>query len=162
MEHIQEDWLPPAEEINLSELDALVTESSALWDDYDAKKKIASEAHTKAEDIDKKILAILNKANKSKYFVDGVGTIAITRTEQVKVPSNVVQKKTFFNYLSELGEDVFLSLATVNSQSLNAWYRQQLENARTQGTLLGFSVPGVEEPTTRETLRFTKDRKGKS
>jgi hypothetical protein len=156
----QEDWNAVASTapLDMAEMDELVTQSVAAWEDYDAKKKISTEALNKAEAIDAKILEALRQAGKSKYFVDGVGTISKVAKMIVRVPSSASAKKEFFRYLRTLGEDVLFAMTTVNSNTLNAWYNTKLEEASSKG-LLNFSVPGIEEPTTRESLRFLKDKK---
>lgn len=157
----QKDWQEAtAEEINLKELDALVDESVKAWADSDAKKKIYTEAYHKAEKVDMKILSLLNRAKKSKYFVDGLGTMIVVRTEVVTTPKTIEAKKEFFKYLRDISDDVFYALVSVASPTLNSWYKQKVEEAQNAGKLLGFQVPGIEAPTTRETLSFRKDKKG--
>lgn len=60
----------------------------------------------------------------------------------VKTPKNNAERELFFEYLKEKG--VYEDLRTVNSQSLNAFYKSELELALGRGEL-DFSIPGITE-----------------
>lgn len=156
----QEEWAEAAatKTLDMAEMDALVQKSVEKWADYEAKKKISGEAFAAAEQVDLEILEALKQAGKSKYHVDDLGTVSIDSKAIVRVPSNLEAKKKFFDHLHEvMSEDAMFSLLTVNSNTLNAWYKSALDEASSKG-ILGFSVPGIEQPTMREGLRFTKAR----
>jgi hypothetical protein len=159
----QDEWMQATATapLNMTEMDALILASKEAWDDYDTKRKVATLAHDRAEDIDRQIIDALKKAGKSKYFVDGLGTMSIIPKSIVRVPGTIEAKKEFFKYLRSISEEVLYSLATVNSNSLNSWYAARLDEASGKG-VLGFSVPGLDQPTMRETLRLTADRKAKN
>lgn len=154
----QEEWLNVgATPINMEQMDALIAQSVEAWEKYDVAKKASSELFALAEEVDAKILAALKAAGKSKYYVDGLGTMGITQREIVTVPKTIEAKRKLFDYLREIGEEFFYSMLTVNSNTLNSWYNAKSEEAAEKGTL-GFLVPGVDQPTMRETLRFNKER----
>lgn len=155
-----EQWLEATavKTLDMNEMDTLVEKSVEAWSVYDEKKKLASVAFAEAEQIDAQILKALKDAGKTKYHVDGIGTISLSQKAVVRVPSSIESKKEFFKYLRTLGEDVLFSMTTVNSNTLNSWYGAQLEEVASKG-ILGFSVPGIEEPTMRESLRFNSERK---
>ncbi len=156
----QDDWaeIASTKPLDMGEMDELVKQSVEAWEKSDELKKIATEAYHLAEAIDSKILNALQGAGKTKYFVDGYGTMSVCKKLVVRVPNSIEEKKKFFTFLNEIGEEVFFSLATVNSNSLNAWYNSRLDEAEARG-FQGFLVPGIDQPVTRETLRFNKDRK---
>ena len=155
----QDVWISATAEkpLDLSEMDSLVQKSLEAWQLADEKKKAYSEAYEAAEKVDAQIMEALKLAGKSKYFVDGVGTVSISQRTIVRVPNHPEAKKKFFKYLQDLGEGVFYSLATVNSNALNAWFNSKVEEETSRG-VLGFSVPGIDDPTMRETIRFNKVR----
>lgn len=147
------------ETLNLAEMDALVRSSVDAWAAYDEAKKKASELYTAAEKIDAQISDALRKAGKKSYKVDGLGTVGLRATEVVRVPSSIEAKQKFFTYIKETrGGEFLLSITTVNSQTLNSWYKEASEAAAKSGDA-GFSVPGLDGTTTRETLAFTTDKK---
>lgn len=156
----QEAWLEAAatQTLNMGEMDALVRKSQELWDVYEAKKKVASEAHAEYEKTEAAVMAALRAAGKKSYKVDGVGTVTIVQKSQVTVPKTIEAKKRFFQYLRTKGEDVLFGMTTVNSQTLNSWFNREMDEATGNG-LLGFSVPGIDAPTSRETMAFKKDAK---
>ncbi len=143
--------------LNMAEMDKLIAEREKAWEEYDEKRKVSAAAMEVAELLDAKLMQALKDAGKSKYHVDGLGTISLQQKSVVRVPGTIESKKVFFKHLRERGEEVLLSMATVNSNTLNSWYNQQLDEASAKG-ILGFSVPGIDQPTMRETLRFNKER----
>jgi hypothetical protein len=159
----QQDWLDASatKTLDLEQMDALVEKSVAAWAKYDEAKAISSALYAEAERVDAQIMTTLKDAGKSKYFVDDVGTISVVQKAVVTVPKTIEAKHKFFEYLKSLGEEVYLAMATVNSNSLNSWFSEKLEEASAKG-ILGFSVPGIDDPTTRESLRFTAVRKVKN
>lgn len=147
------------ETLNLSEMDELVRQSVAAWEAHDAQKKITSKLYVEAEALDHKITEALRRAGKKSYKVDGLGTVSLRATEVVRVPSTVEDKNKFFTFLKETrGSEFLLSLTTVNSQTLNAWYKKESDLAAERGET-GFAVPGLDGCTTRESLAFITDRK---
>lgn len=148
--------------LNMSEMDALVRKSQEQWDEYEKQKKLSTELHNKYEETEAAIMAALKAAGKTKYHVDGVGTVSIVQKASVLTPKTIEDKEKLFQYLRSKGKEVLYSLATVNSQTLNAWYQRELDDAAAKG-ILGFSVPGVGESVMRESMRFnTETKKGKS
>ena len=147
--------------LNVAEMDELITKSAEAWEKHDAAKAIASELYKEAEAIDEKILLALKDAGKSKYFVDGVGTMSIVSKLSVVVPKSLEAKKKFFAHLKKKGEALLYSMLTVNSNTLNSWYNEEINQAEESGKAEGFLVPGIDQPTTRESLRLLRDRKAK-
>lgn len=150
-------WAAPGETLNLTEMDELLAAREKAWELYEEAKKVSSALYATAEEFDGKLLAALKAANKTKYHVDGLGTVSLVSKLTVTVPNTIEAKKQFFSYLLGRGEDVLLSLQTVNSNSLNSWYNQAREEFSADGGQ-GFLVPGISDPTLRETLRFNKER----
>lgn len=154
-----EEWMAAAatKTLDMAEMDRLIHQMQKLWSKYERAKKLASKRLEVYEKVEGAVMQALKDAGKSKYHVDGLGTAYIRQEEIVRVPGSIDAKRKFFKALAARGEDILYSLATVNSQSLNAWYRKEAERARADGTL-GFSVPGIDGSTMRESMAF---RKGK-
>lgn len=72
-----------------------------------------------------------------KKFDTGEGVI--TRVEKFNV--RMENKQKFFDHLREKG--IFEDLATVNFQTLNRYYKDEMEIAIEEGAI-GFDIPGVE------------------
>jgi len=143
-----------AEEINTKDLDNLVTLYKLARDDYDDKKRIASEANRIVEDYEKKLLEYLLIAGKSKYFVENLGTISTVEKLYIATPKENSDKELFFQWVeSEYGKDGLLKYQTVNSQSLNSLFKLYKEE-HPEVT----SLPGLGEATTNIELRFLKKK----
>ena len=138
-------------EVNLSEFDALCR------DIFDKRKEIeAMEEETKKhvaelEKLKTKAMLILKDARKEKFFVEGKGTVYIQDRYTVSMPKEPEKREEFFRYLKENG--IFESLATVNHQTLNAYWKQEWEAA---GKNPDFTLPGVGCPTLFQTLAMKK------
>lgn len=146
--------------LNMAEMDDLIKKSTVAWERYEAKKAEASELNKEAEAIDAKIMQALKDAGKKKYHVTGIGTMMRIEKLTVKVPAGLDQRRDFFNFLKKKGNEFFLSMVTVNSNTLNSWYNREADEAAAHRdkNSPAFSVPGIEQPTVRESLRLMKDK----
>lgn len=136
------------------ELDVLIKDMLDKRDDYETAKNVSNEADEKHKIAKAKVLSALQSLGKSKYYAEGLGTVSKVTTMKVTVPKDDASKKLFFQYLQERG--LFDSMATVNYQTLNAFYNEEAEAAKARGELL--SVPGVDMPIAEDNLRFTKSK----
>jgi hypothetical protein len=71
----------------------------------------------------------------------------------VVTPKTIEEKQALFDYLQEKG--LFLEMASVNSQTLNALYKYLAAQAAEEG-ILEFKLPGVPEPTTYTNLKLRR------
>lgn len=99
------------------------------------------------------LLAFMESHEKEKHFVKGHGTIYIKERFTVPTPKSLEEKKTFFDYLEKRG--IFLEMASVNSQTLNSFYKTEMETAIAEGNS-DFKLPGIGEPTMSRTLETRK------
>lgn len=134
--------------IDVGQLDALVAAYKEARDDYDAKKKISNEAHTKSEGLKAQVLAALKAAKKSKYHVDGIGTVYQTQKFQVTMPKGLTEKQQLFRFLQE--RKIHLEFLTVNHQTLNSLFNEERDKDP------AFKLPGVADPVLEEGLSFRK------
>lgn len=144
------DW--STQEISTSELDAAVREMQELDMDYEAKKKISSEAHAKFEEARTKVLSMLQAAGKTKYYVEGIGTVSMAMKYSVKVPQDPNAKMEMLSYFLALGQDVYPGLLTVNHQTLNSYVKQKSEEDPE------FRLPGIGERKEEPELRFRRTK----
>lgn len=132
-------------EITILALDALSEKFKNHRDDYETKKRIASEAYSELEKIEGELLDLLKQAGKQKY-VSEVGTVSQVHRISYKMPKDPSEKQKLFGFISEkYGEDTCLGLLTINHQSLNSFFKESAE-----------VVPGLEAPTSQEYLAFRK------
>ena len=71
----------------------------------------------------------------------------------VKTPKTLEEKEEFFNYLRSQG--VFNELVSVNSRTLNSFYKSMAEKAAEDG-VLDFKMPGIEEPVPYTKLKMRR------
>lgn len=101
---------------------------------------------------EQELIAILQNAGMERFDAESCSITVQDRTSW-RVPKEPAKKREFFDYLKEKG--VFEDLVTVNSQTLNALCREEERLALDRGEVM-FRVPGLEEPTTYQTLSVRK------
>ncbi len=116
-----------------------------------APLKIANE---ELEALEQKIVGALKEVGKDSYKSE-YGTITRVNKFRVNLPQGE-DKMKFFEFLKTRG--LFEGLATVNSNSLNSFFMEEWENAKKDDPMaaLNFSLPGICEPKSYETLSFRK------
>lgn len=124
-----------------------IKESSDYKKAIDQLKEQISEKEECRRKLEAQILAAMEETGMTKFFVDGVGTCYEATLSSVKTPKTPEDKEAFYQYLKDRGE--FESLVSVQSQTLNAWYRSQIENGVTQ-------IPGLNEVTFTKQIRIRK------
>lgn len=100
-------------------------------------------------------LTLLLKEVGERNFTCELGTVTKITDYSVKMPAGD-DKQKFFEFLKERG--VFDELATINYQTLNAYYKEQWEIAKQEdaASALNFSLPGIGELKAFETIKFRK------
>jgi hypothetical protein len=122
---------------------------------YDEAKKASNAESAKVDELEMQMVEMLKSMGRKNFQGLG-GTVSITHRTSVKTPKTDEEKKAFFEYLEQ--KNLFLKLASVNSQSLNSWYNEEHSNAVAEGRGADFSVPGIGEPTLTETLSLRKSK----
>lgn len=143
--------------ITTEQMDSMVSEMSELKDTYDKLKKQSNAAHEAYQEARAKLITVLQEAGKTKYFVDGVGTVSVTEKLKIKTPKSPEDKEAFFDWLrNKYGQEGYLTYATVNYNSLNALYNTEFEQAKLDGTADEFQIAGVGNPEHEYGLSFRK------
>ena len=141
-------------EISLEEMDAMVKELQEHWKAVEEIKAIAKDVRDKYDAYEKKVLEALKNSKKSKYQVDGLGTVYISNRYVTRVPKDLTAKEKLFNWIKATkGGETLLAMVSINHQTLNSFLNQEYE------VNPGCIVPGVEAPTHEETLGFRAERK---
>ena len=140
--------------LNLEEMDEAVKLMARLKADYEAKKQESNKAETEYKNQRFKVLELLETAKKTKYYVDGIGTVSTVEKLSVSTPKGLEDKKKLLEWLQSKGEDFYLTYATVNHQSLNGLYTLMMDQAALEGETV--TIPGVDLPTSMKDIRFRK------
>lgn len=138
--------------VDLEKFTAACTECWAQRVKVDEMTREVNEESKRLEELKSRVLGFMEEAGIEKQHIPGFGTLSAQTRFSVKVPQGD-GKREFFEYLRSLG--IFEDLATVNSQTLNGWYKERLDEAIEKGDL-GFRVPGIEEPKSVKTLGFRR------
>lgn len=125
-------------------------------DQYDAMKRTLEGIGNTCDAIEAEILAHFEENDMTSFRVDGVALISVSEKLTVKTPKTPEDKVAFFNYLKETkGEEVMLHYQTVNSQSLNSFFKAEMES-KTDEEKLTFNLPGIEAPSMVKKLSVRK------
>lgn len=119
----------------------LVEELAEARAEQDRRRQALTEQTEKVDELEKRIISTLEAAEMDRLDAAGHYVLLGERTS-VKTPKSNAERELFFEYLREKG--VYEDLRTVNSQSLNAFYKSELELALGRGEL-DFSIPGITE-----------------
>lgn len=141
-------------EITLSEFEKLCAEAFELREKMELVEENLKALNKELMAIQGKILSHL-QANEKDNYQSSQGTVYVNKAFTVSQPQDPDKKKAFFDYLKNRG--VFEDLASINYQTLNSFYKQEMEAARESGEI-DFQVPGIGEPKYVETLRMRKKR----
>ena len=88
-----------------------------------------------------KIQAYLEALGKEAYN-SASGNIEIRSRTSVKIPRNEEDKRALFKWLQDKG--IFWEVANINSQTLNSLYKNEFEEAISEGR--DCVIPGLGEP----------------
>ena len=138
------------------ELKALAKLQEQIIEEHRALKVLELGLNTRKTELEgkkKKLLALMEEAEVNSYRTAS-GQVVRKKLFSVKTPKGE-DLQTFFGYLREHRPDDYLALATVNSQSLNSWYKQELEAVKEKGGM-DVEIPGLGEPTITEQISITK------
>lgn len=141
------------QKITVEQLDGLCLD---LFDKREQKNKLQEQLKAVQADLDSlesKIIAVMDETEKEKIHVKGKGLIYTTDRFTVPTPKNLDDKKKFFKHLTERG--IFFEMVSVNSQTLNTFYKSEMENAVARGDV-DFKLPGIGEPSHVRTLSVRK------
>lgn len=131
--------------------DAFVEKCEAAFKLRSEIKELELKAKPLQEELDKLEREIVAELEERKLtsFDSRSGKLIKTVRTSVKIPQGD-EKQAFFEYLKSTGH--FEALATVNSQSLNKWYKEEMELAIKEKKML--VIPGLGMPTTSVGLSF--------
>ncbi len=132
--------------ISLSDFEKLIVEAYALDDEIEALERDTMKPKRAAlKELEGKILQTLADHDMSS-FKSSRGTVVRAVRYTVPTPKTIEDKVAFFDWLNkEKGREVYWTYASVNSQSLNSFYKAEMEAAKEAGNF-NFKIPGLAEP----------------
>ena len=142
------------ENVSLSEMESLVQKLAQVKKTLEEISEQEKKAQEVRRELEGRILSHL-KTNGTTGYLSSVGRVDIRTSLSYKTPKEFDAKKKLFDYIKAKGEDVYLSLLSVNSQTLNAWAKAETK-AAAEANIFPFEIPGLEEPISYETISFRK------
>lgn len=137
--------------ITVAELDELVAKIKLAREKESELSRLKKEASDELALLEGQIIEHLNNQNLTS-FRGTAGTVSISHRTSVKKPVGD-DAQAFYSYLKEKG--LYDSMVSVNSQTLNAYYKAAMNEAVERGNA-DFAIPGLNEVTINETLSFRK------
>lgn len=144
---------PVAADVTLNDLEALCAQIATERSICDQISAVKKEQDRKLEDQERKLLDLLRALEKTSYQ-SKVGTFSVSHRLSVRIPGTPEARTAFFDYLKNRG--LFEQMITVNSATLNSFYKNEFEIAKEQGDGMDFEMPGIGEPSISETISFRK------
>lgn len=141
----------PISEMTVGQLEGLCQQIAEQRKTAEEKKALYKLETDKLDSLEKNLLNTLKAMGRNNY-PSKVGTFSISHRMSVKLPATPEERKAFFAYLQERG--LYDSMVSVNSNTLNAFYKKEFEIANEEGRGLDFAIPGVGEPTLNEIMAF--------
>ena len=141
-------------DVTIKELEEKCAQIAAKRAEVDVAKDALKVIQTALDQLESELVATLEGLGRTS-FDSTKGRFGISYRSSVRIPAGD-DRARFFDYLRSIDE--FEPLITVNSQTLNSWYKQKMEMAKEAGNLLDFSIPGIQAPTLSPTLSFTKKK----
>lgn len=137
---------------SLVKVNQLVTELAEAREKKDRIKIESAKAQAEIDTLEMTLLNLLEASNLTSFKGEN-GSVVVAYRSSVKIPREPDAKDAFFQYLRDV--EMFDSLISVNSQTLNSFYKSQEELALKNGTI-DFTMPGIERPTPYPEIRFSK------
>lgn len=138
-------------QLTVEYIDRLVARLRELRQQKDEATEKLCQITAAIANVEKDIVANLNDCNKTSWDVEGIGKVFIRNNFAVRNPKTPEAKKAFYDYLKARG--LFEDLATINHQTLNAFYKTEREQAEGDPS---FNLPGLEAPTLHQSVVLKK------
>lgn len=135
---------------SLQELDLLVMTLQSLEAEVKTLRKQATEIDEKADTLRAEIMRELEEQGVDS-FKGNTGTVSIATKFCVRMPSDMTVKAELADYMREKG--IFDAMWTVNYNSLNSWYNDEVQAAKDAGVYP--DIPGL-EPKSEKNLQLRK------
>ena len=123
---------------------------------YDEKKKQVEMEKEILDALEADILQAFEENDITSFKLDGVANVSISHRLTVPVPKSIDDKKAFFAWVAaNKGEDVRDAMMSVNSTTLNSFYKEEL-NSLSDDEKLVFQMDGIGLPSLQKTLSVRK------
>lgn len=128
--------------ITITEFDKMGEDLADVNAKLDALKLQMKPLQEWADKLEAQIMDVLKEQGKTSYRFAKI-QVVLSHRSSVQTPKTREEKEAFFEYLRKTkGEEVMWHYIGVNSNSLNAYYREEFKAAM-EAQNLDFKIPGV-------------------
>lgn len=142
-----------SEKVTVSDLDALVEKIFQQRQKIEALGEETTKLNLELAKMKEQMVLFLKELGREKYATP-LGTVSIKERWSVTTPKSPEDRAAFFNYLKEKG--LYEELVSVNSQTLNAFFRSEWDAAIEKGEAMTFKIPGLDNPKLFQDLSIRK------
>lgn len=127
---------------------------AAKKEEYETAKKVSTALGKELDRLEDQMGKMLLELGQDS-FKTPFGTMIMTERTSFKVPQNEEDRDAFFGQLKEM--NVFDSMITVNSATMNAFLKAEYAAARARGEdMVTYKFAGIEPPTVSVTASLRK------
>lgn len=137
--------------VTVKDLDDLIAKLAAKEKEVKVQADVTKALNKEYAALEGKIAAHMKELERETYD-SPFGKFKISDKWRVNMPQNDIEKEKLWAHLRERG--IFERYATVNSNSLNALFMRDWEEAKLRGEGMTFTMPGVPAPTHFTQLQF--------
>lgn len=142
--------------MEIQELQEKIKALKEMDERYKNKKKEAEELNGFCDALKVEIIEALESHEMTSFKVDKIANVSITHRMSVPTPKTVEDKKAFFQWVADnKGEEVRDAMMTVNSQTLNSFWKAEYESLDDDAKLM-FQIDGLEMPSVSKVLSIRK------
>lgn len=146
--------------VTVADLNALIEQIKLKEDEIEVQDRKMKDLNIELGSLKGKAVAYLIELKQTEY-ASPLGKIEIKKYERVNLPESLPDKMAFFEYLKQ--KEMFENMATINSNSLNAFYfRERSAYIESGGDPMTFTLPGVPAPKTFSKLDFRESKESKA
>ncbi len=138
-------------QVTVRELDELLEKMAAKEKEIDALSATLTEHNKEFNRLKFRAVDFLKELGRDGY-TSPAGDIKMVESWRVNLPATDQDKLALFDFLKTRG--LFEKYATVNSNSLNALYKADWEEAKAKGEGMTFTMPGVGAPKLDRVPKF--------
>lgn len=142
--------------MEIAAFETLIGEAYALEAEIEAyERDVLKPKKAKLDLMEGQILQTLAD-NELTSFKSSHGTVVRSTRYSVRTPKTIEEKTAFFEWLNKSkGREVYWTYVSVNSQSLNSFYKAEMEAAK-EAADFDFKIPGIGEPEATPVLSKRK------
>ncbi len=143
-------------QVTVQDLDALVEVLFQLKKKIEESEEATTKLNKEKATLEMKIAGYLRDLGRDNFRAPD-GTVSLREVWRVSLPKTDEAKAALFGWMREKG--IYDQYATVNANSLNSLFLAEWDAAKKQGEGIGFTLPGLAQPTLFETLSTLKAKK---